>query len=250
MNGSLPANRNLGYPMYGNVGVVERCASVAAGVALIAYGITRRSLKKHCLTAVGILLVYRGATARCPVYSKLGITRGPFRSNSRVALSGDRGIHVRESVCIEKPIDELYRFWRAFDNLPRFMTHLESVTDLGNGRSRWVAQGPAGRLVEWEAEVINAVENQVIGWRSLPNADVVSAGSVNFDAVHGGRATQVTVHLQYAPVAGRLGGLAAAIVGREPSQTIREDLRHLKQLLEAGEVPTTGRRTSAVGRRS
>ena len=88
----------------------------------------------------------------------------------------------------------------------------------------------------WDAEIINEVPNSVIGWRSLPGSDVVSAGSANFDTVRGGRSTQVTVHLQYAAPGGRLGAFLASVFGREPSQTIREDLRRFKQLLEAGEV--------------
>jgi uncharacterized membrane protein len=131
----------------------------------------------------------------------------------------------------------VYQFWRTLENLPLFMAHLERVTDLGGGRSHWVARGPAGVRVEWDAEIINDVENQVIAWRSLPGADVDSAGSVNFDAMRAGQSTQVTVRLQYAPPAGRAGGWVATLFGREPSQTIREDLRRLKQLMEAGEVP-------------
>jgi uncharacterized membrane protein len=144
---------------------------------------------------------------------------------------------VHEAIRLERPLPEIYRFWRDLENLPRFMTHLESVQDLGNGRSRWVAKGPAGVKVEWEAEIINEVEDKVIGWRSLPNSDVVTAGSVNFDAARAGRSTQVTVHLQYAPPGGRLGKVIAEIFGDEPRQTIREDLRRLKWLLEAGEIP-------------
>src|SRR5205814_3477281 len=102
--------------------------------------------------------------------------------------------------------------------------------------SHWVASGPAGLRVEWDAEIIHEVENQILAWRSLPNSDVVTSGSVNFDTVRGG-ATQVSVHLQYAPPAGKAGALIASLFGREPSQTVREDLRHFKQLLEAGEIP-------------
>jgi uncharacterized membrane protein len=117
------------------------------------------------------------------------------------------------------------------------MTHLDRVTETSDGKSHWVARGPAGLAVEWDAEIINEVENQVIGWRSLPGSDVVTAGSVNFDTARDGRSTQVSVHLQYGPPAGKAGALAAALFGREPSQMIREDLRHFKQLLEAGEIP-------------
>jgi uncharacterized membrane protein len=128
------------------------------------------------------------------------------------------------------------------------MEYLDRVDDLGNGRSHWVAKGPAGKTVEWDAEIINEVENKVIGWRSLSDADVPIAGSVNFDAVRNGRATQLSVRLQYAPPAGRAGAFVAMLFGREPSQTIREDLRRLKQLLEAGEIATGASHSSSGGR--
>jgi len=90
--------------------------------------------------------------------------------------------------------------------------------------------------VEWDAEIINEVENKVIGWRSLPGADVVTAGSVNFSSTPDGRGTDVSVHLQYEPPAGKAGAFVASLFGREPSQTIHEDLHRVKGLLEAGET--------------
>lgn len=116
------------------------------------------------------------------------------------------------------------------------MRYLDSVREETADRSHWVAIGPRGVRVEWDAELINEVEDKVIAWRSLPGSDVVTAGSVNFDSVRGGRETQVTVNLQYAPPAGKPGAWVAMLFGREPSQTIREDLRRLKQVLEAGEI--------------
>jgi uncharacterized membrane protein len=117
------------------------------------------------------------------------------------------------------------------------MTHVHRVTERPDGQWHWAACGPAGLVVEWDAEIINEAENQVIEWRSLPGSDVVTAGAVNFDTARDGRSRQVSVHLQYAPPAGKAGVLVASLFGREPSQTIREDLRHFKQLLEAGEIP-------------
>jgi uncharacterized membrane protein len=221
--------------MTSNVGTLERLGSVATGSVLIAYALRRRAPAGLGAAAAGGLLLYRGSTGRCPVYSGLGVSTAS--GNTRVALAGDRGFHVLEAIRLERPLPEIYRFWRNFENLPRFMTHLETVQDLGNGRSRWVAKGPVGVRVEWDAEIINEVENKVIGWRSLPSSELVTAGSVNFDSVRGGRSTQVTVHLQYAPPGGRLGKMIAEIFGDEPSQAIREDLRRFKWLLEAGEIP-------------
>ena len=233
---SWAAHRELNWN--GNMAGVERWGSLAAGGLAIAYGVSRRSRAGAWLAAAGTTLIFRGATGRCPVYSTLGVTTARGSGDTRVALAGARGIHVHESIRLEKPLAEVYRFWRRLENFPRFMTNLEDVTDRGNGRSHWVAKGPAGTTVEWDAEIISDVENQVIAWRTLPDADVTSAGSVIFDTVRGG-ATQLSVHLQYAPPAGRAGALLAGLFGRDPSRTIREDLRRLKQLLEAGEIPVS-----------
>lgn len=209
---------------------IERWASLAAATAVMVYGFSRRSVPGVALAAV----------AATPFAYRTLVGKWPFENGStRTTLSGDRGIHVREAMRIDKPISEVYAFWRQLENLPRVLTHLEQVTELGNGRSHWIARGSAGMGVEWDAEIINEVENKVIGWRSLPDSDVVTAGSVNFKPLRDGRATEIAVHLQYEPPAGRAGAFLARIFGREPSQTIREDLRRLKQVLEAGEIPRT-----------
>ena len=216
-----------------SIDALERVAALTTATAVVAYGLSRRNLPGVCLAAAATPLAYRGLSGEWPRVRNGNSTR----TGIRTALAGNRGIHVRESVRLEKPIDEVYRFWRNLENLPQFMNYLDAVIDLGNGRSRWIAKGPAGTHVKWEAEIINEVENQVIGWQSLPGGDITTAGSVNFDTVRNGRSTQLSVHFQYAPPAGRAGSIIAKAFGREPSQTVREDLRRLKQLLEAGEFP-------------
>ena len=211
-----------------NMGTLERWGSVAIGAALMAYGLKRKTKSRLAPAAAGAALLYRGTTGRCPVYERMGIDR----NDTRVALSGPRGFHVHESIRIEQPAEDLYRFWRNLENLPKFMTHLEQVIDLGNQHSHWVAKGPAGIPVEWDAEIINDVPNKVIGWRSLPSSDFVTAGSVHFDGSGDGRSTLITVHLQYAPPGGKLGKLVAQLFGDDPSQAIAEDLRRLKRLLD------------------
>jgi uncharacterized membrane protein len=136
-------------------------------------------------------------------------------AETRAALGGQRGIHVREAVRLEVPIEEVYRFWRQLEHLPQFMSHLESVVEEPDGtRSRWVARGPAGLRVAWDAEIVTERENHTLAWASLPGSDIVTAGSVTFAPVRGGRTTQVTVHLQYAPPAGRAGDWIAWAFGR------------------------------------
>jgi uncharacterized membrane protein len=210
---------------------VERWASLVTASVVVAYGLQRRTLPGIVLAVVATPLAYRGLAGAWPPFKRLLTAH----EDTRTALGGERGVRVRDAIRLEKPLDEVYRFWRRIENLPQFLTHLERVTELGDGRSHWVAKGPAGTRVEWDAEIINEAENKVIGWRSMPGGDVVTAGSVSFERARAGRSTQVTVNLQYAVPAGPLGAWMATIFGHEPSQTIREDLRRLKQLLEAGE---------------
>jgi len=207
--------------------------ALGGGALLLSLGLSRRSVGGKVLAASSAPLLYRGITGRWPA-----LLEGFAPSDdTRIALGGARGMHVRESIRLEVPIADVYQFWRRVENLPLFMTHLDRVIETTDGHSHWVTAGPAGLAVEWDAEVINDVENKLIAWRSLPGSDVVTAGAVNFDTVRAGRSTQVSVNLQYAPPAGKTGALIASLFGRAPSQTIREDLRHFKQLLEAGEAP-------------
>jgi uncharacterized membrane protein len=225
-----------------NVADAERWASALGGAALTAWGV--KQLKEDhspagaMLAAAGSALIYRGATGHCPVYSAAGVNTAD--DDTRRALSAARGVPVEQVVTINRSPEELYAFWRRFDQLPRFMRHLVSVQQLDDRRSHWVARAPAGRTVEWDAEIINEVPRELIAWRTLEGADVVSAGSVHFAPAPGGRGTEVRVRLQYAPPAGKVGASIAWLLGHEPSQTIQEDLRNFKQLMEAGEIPTSG----------
>lgn len=221
-----------------SVADAENWLAIGAGAVLLLVGASRRSAAGLCLAVASTPLLYRGVVGRWP-----DVLNYAQPDSTRTAFSGGRGVHVRESIRLEVPIADVYRFWRRLENLPQFMTHLDRVAEGTDGRSHWSVSGPAGLAVEWDAEIINEIENKVLAWRSLPGSDVVTAGSVNFDVVRGGRSTQVSVHLQYAPPAGKAGALVASLCGREPSQTIREDLRRFKELLEAGEIP----RATATG---
>ena len=238
-----------------NVGRTERWLSMLAGSALAAYGLKRRATVGGTAAIAGAALLYRGATGHCNVYQALGVNRahahaterGTGRiadrdSDTRQRLGGRRGIHVEESVTINRPIAEVYRFWRNFENLPQFMQHLESVATREEGISHWTAKGPGGVKVEWDARVINEIDNKLIAWQSLEGSTIATAGSVNFDEAPSG--TRVRVHLQYSPPGGKLGAAVAWLFGEEPNVQVRDDLRRFKALLEAGEIPTTEGQTS------
>lgn len=227
----MDANRR--YDGTTSVRDAENWLAIGSGALLLLLGASRRSAVGALLAASSAPLLYRGITGHWPALEN-GVTQS---DSTKTALAGTRGVHVRESIRLEVPLADVYAFWRRLENLPRFMTHLDRVTESSGGQSHWVAVGPGGLAVEWDAEIIKEVDDQLISWRSLPGSDVVTAGSVNFDRARAGRSTEVSVHLQYAPPAGKAGALIASLFGREPSQTIREDLRRFKQLLEAGETP-------------
>jgi uncharacterized membrane protein len=146
------------------------------------------------------------------------------------------GVHVVESITINRPRNEVYGFWHNFENLPRFMAHLESVQVLDNNRSRWKAKAPAGTSVEWEAETLEDRPNELISWRSLPDAGVPNSGTVRFKDAPGNRGTEVHVELRYQPPGGKIGALVAKLFGEEPQQQVKGDLRRFKQVMETGEI--------------
>lgn len=191
-------------------------------------------------------MVLAGVTA----FDVLASTRSVPRKNGAARQAGEAAVPVGQSVTINRPADECYRYWRNLEQLPRFMQHLESVRVLDERRQHWTAKGPAGTSVEWDAELTEDEPGRRLAWRSIEGAAVDNSGEVEFAPAPGGRGTIVTVRLQYAPAppAGKLGAAAARLPGADPSQQIAADLRRFKQLLETGEIATTSGQPN--GRRS
>lgn len=169
------------------------------------------------------------------VYARSATSKGSAQGSSAEGSSAER---VKRTTTIERSPEELYRAWRDFERLPRFMTHLESVRVIDDRRSHWIAKGPAGKTFEWDAEITDDVRHERIAWRSTGQADVPNRGSVRFTPATGGRGTVVTLDFSYHPPGGKIGAAVATLFGEEPGQQAQEDLRRFKQLMEAGELPT------------
>jgi len=219
MSSTRRMNRNNG--RWGRVADMEPWLSFIGGGALTVWGVTRLA-SRHPLTGTALAtaggaLIYRGVTSE--------------RSFAPV--------HVQHSVTINKPVEEVYAFWRNFENFPRFMSHLESVVVTDGRNSHWVARGPMKTSISWQAEITDEEPNRHIVWRTKPDSVFEHRGSVQFRKAPGDRGTEVYVALDYIPPAGRMGDVLAMMLGQSPEQSVREDLRHMKQLLEAGEIPTT-----------
>ena len=221
-----------------NVGGIERLACAIAGGALAVYGLRRRSISGLGLTVAGAALLHRGAAGHCNTYQLLGITTATGKDSAHNDVTRDvvaRDVHVEKSIIIHKSPEGLYSFWRQFENLPRFMDHLESVNSVGFNRWHWVAKGPAGMRLEWDAEIYNEKPDELIAWRSL-DGNFTNAGSVRFEPALGEGGTLVKVAMNYNAPGGKVSALMAKMLGQEPGQVIEEDLRRLKQILETGEV--------------
>jgi uncharacterized membrane protein len=219
-----------------NITPLERSIAGLCGAGLLGFGVTRRTLPS-LITGIagGGALLAMAATGYCPFYDALRINTartGPAKPSDYY----DEGIHVEVNQTIAKSPAEIFRFWRNFENLPKFMDHLKLVTCEGNNRSHWIAKGPARVDVEWDAEIINEEPDRLISWRTVDDSDVDIAGTVRFLPAQNARATEVHVNLDYIPPAGRVGQAVAKIFGEDPKTQIQEDLGRLKQLMETNQI--------------
>lgn len=221
-----------------NLSENERLISVAAGSAFALLGLWRRDLLGLAVAGVGGGLIYRGASGHCAVVEMI---RGEEanRQDSPEAIARN-GLSVSETLLINKSPRELYAYWRNFENLPRIMSHLESVRVIDEKRTHWVAKAPspAGGRVEWDAEITRDEADTRIEWRSLQGADVPNFGAVTFDKAMGDRGTSVRVEIEYLPPGGQVGHLFSKMFGESPEHQVREGLRSFKRVMETGEVPT------------
>jgi len=223
-----------------NVSPMERWASLATGGGLVLYGLTRGSLTGFATALIGGSLLYRGATGHCDLYGALGINTAEYPETGG-GVRAKSGTKVEKSILINRSPEELFQFWRRFENLPQVMDHLISVTSTEGNRSHWVAKGPLGTAVEWDAEIHNERENALIAWQSLPGGDVDTAGSVHFDPAPNGEGTQLRVSLKFDPPGGAVGVSMADFLGNGLEASLEEDLRQFKQTMETGErSPTAG----------
>jgi uncharacterized membrane protein len=168
-------------------------------------------------------------------------THPPARLRRGGGVKSGAGLKFQKTITVNRPVAEVYRFWRNFENLPRFMTHLESVNVKTDSLSHWAIKTSEKHVLEWDAQIIEDRGNELISWQSLSGADVDNAGSVWFRPATGNRGTVVKVALKYSPPGGKFGAKVAKLFGKDPEAIIAEDLYRFKNLLETGGIPTEGR---------
>lgn len=225
-----------------NVGQTERMVSVGLGAFLLSSGLnnlTSHPIKGLLRTVLGGYLLYRGASGHCPVYEGLGKTKG---------VSNTQAINIRTGLIVNKPKDEVYAFWRKLENLPLFMKHLASVTEIDAKHSHWEADIPGGiGRIKWNAEIVKEEEGYLIGWQSIPNSTINNAGKVTFREALGGQGTELEVVISYHPPAGELGAGIAKSLNPVLEKLIRKDIMNFKEYIETKHQSVGGNYTSDGG---
>jgi uncharacterized membrane protein len=213
-----------------NVGQVERVVSAAGGAVLLGAGLSRKLSVWPLLTALGALGLLRGATGHSRVYELAGVSSAPLEQGS--------GIGIDENVTISCSARELYDRWTDLRQLPRYLRYVKSVTETVPGVTHWMVEAPNGRMLEWDAEIIEKRPGELIAWHTVRCSAIEHTGSVHFREVPG-RGTEMQLKLRFVPPGGAAGFALARLLQRLEARGIAEELRRFKSITEAGEAPTT-----------
>lgn len=206
----------------------ERALLAAAAAVAIGCGLrTASPLARIALALAAAAALYEAASSRAPLYRLL-------RARHDSAAATDGALEINHRIAIARSPRELYEFWRRLENLPRFMRHLDRVEQTDTRRSHWVARGPLGSDVQWDAEITRDVPGEEICWRSLPGSRIEIHGAVRFEAAGGNRGSIMTVETSITPPAGRPGAVIAKLLGSDPRRQVAEDLQRFKRLMESG----------------
>jgi uncharacterized membrane protein len=238
------------------VSQVERLLSGIGGGALTAYGLYRRDWIGAGLAVIGGLFAVRGATGHSNVYGFLNISTAEQKQNfapgiphTVSSIPGRRGVRVQRSMTVRRPAEDLYNFWYDIEKAPLYMDYIKSVMKTGERTSHWIAQGPLGNSVEWNSELLQVVPNEVISWHVHGKPTTANAGKVTFEPAPDGLGTVVTLELDFFQFSGALGTSAGKLFAHIPERQVIGTLRHFKELMEAGEIPTIKGQPTGKGRK-
>ncbi|MFU8807276.1 MAG: SRPBCC family protein [Bradymonadaceae bacterium] len=213
--GGLMNTENLNTP---------QIASMLGGGAMMAYGLAKRGVRGMIMAAAGGGLLFLGMR-------QSGMGQGMSRR-----MSKGRKIEIEETIIVDRPIEDVFEFWSNFENFPRFMKHIESVERRGDRGSHWAAAVPVmDATLDWDAEMTEIRDNEIISWRSIKDADIYNEGTVRFRQLPDGQRTEVTARICYQPPAGVLGTVAAKFLNVIPRSFVKNDMESFKEIVESEE---------------
>ncbi len=199
-----------------------RLLAGTAGTAALTYGLLKRDAVSISIATLGAAVLARSATNI--EFQRLFGYGG-----------GRRAVDIQKTINVGAPIDVVFALWANFENFPKFMANVVDIDLIGPGESHWKVKGPAGSVVEWDAEITVAEADRTIAWKSRPGSIIDNAGIVKFSEVSD--ETEVNIKLSYNPPAGAIGHGVATIFGSDPKTQMDEDLMRMKSFLETGQLP-------------
>jgi uncharacterized membrane protein len=222
----------------------ERTYSLLGGGALLVFALRYGGLLRIPAMLAGLGLLYQGMSGKSPLNDALNRNSAVKTNPANVSVPHEQGVHVTRAVTIDRPVEDLYTFWRDPANLPQVMGYVESVQPIGDNRTHWTIKLPKGATVEFDSEVYTDKPNEVISWRSLPGSQIQNAGSVRFVPAPAGRGTEVHLTVEFVPPGGPIAQAVLKLFGDAPNQYFAQYLRDFKQVMETGEKATTKGQTS------
>lgn len=220
-NTFTPAQAQKKLKLKTNVSTLERIAMITSGTYLLYKGLSQEK-KSPVQIGTGGTMLLRGLSGYCPIYDAVDHLKNDKASN----------VNIRINSTINKPISEVYAFWRDFENLPKFMNHLDSVEPLSYTTSKWTAKGPAGiGKISWIAEIVKDEKERMISWNSLPDSSIKNAGKVVFRP--SGEGTEIIVTISYHAPLGIAGEGAAKLLNPYFEKMVKDDLLNFKTYLES-----------------
>ena len=224
----LASQKSSAWVEFQDVREIQRWSALVGGGLLALFGL-RRSLGSLTMMGIGLGFVYYAFTGQSPL-KQLGKNGGRFGQGSigTSTLDSTRPMTVK-NILIKAPLADVYAAWADFENFPRFMQHIKSVSKTGERTSHWSMEGPLHTRLEWDAETTRLEENKRIAWSSI-NGDLKTSGQVTFNALPDGH-VEVTVMLRYVPPAGVAGDLFARLLD-DPEGKLITDLRNFKHYIE------------------
>lgn len=217
--------RSLVPGLEANISSIERIIMVATGSYLLYSGLSGN--KKNIMQSItGSALLLRGIAGYCPAYDAMG-KGGKMKSTN---------VNIRTCITIDKPVEEVYRFWRNLENLPKFMQHLDAVVEKDKVTSHWTASGPGGiGKISWEAHILMDEKGKMLSWHSLPDSKIDNSGKVLFND-NGMGGTELNVAISYHAPLGIAGEAAAKLLNPFFERMVKSDIESLKTYLEIGSM--------------
>ncbi|MFN8528572.1 MAG: SRPBCC family protein [Anaerolineae bacterium] len=215
-----------------NIGRKERRLCISTGLSLAISAWRTGSMRGTFMMILALDLLVRGITGYSWLYRRLGINTARGERSFNAVVPHQQGNRIEGRIRIDRPVQEVYAYWRSLENLPQFLSFVGQIEVYDETHSKWTAQLPAGIGLSWDTEILTDEENQRIAWQSAPNAAFSNAGAVNFTPTPDGSGTDLTLKIEYTPPAGAIGSLLTSLFESDPNRQIGDDLQRLKETLE------------------